>query len=330
MPKIVWIGNGNNKKSYDLNSLESTMKTGGQGHVYFPKSNICIKVLSEPDEFTDQLSAIGKVLFNSSRPYEQVKTVSAIPVELVWDEGVKRVIGYVMERLDDWINLSDIQTETDSESLGINLRSAGLILASLSRAIRLIHSQGFVVGDFNPSNILFKQEKDQFFVKVIDVDSWSIYRKDDLGIEYASKVLDIGTIYYPDIIQADREKKPWPNFRPDHDWWAFSYISWMILTKFDPFMTGRISGVSREDRILNGYTANSAAAVKLHPEYGPAAQALGPKLRFYLDRSLKRKVRRPFPTKVLEDFASNLRLCTKCNLTSHISAVMCPKCANFL
>lgn len=330
MSKYVRLGHGSNAIRYDLLSLESAMKTGGQGNVYFPDKKICIKVLHNPDNFTDQLSNISKIFVSPDRPYEKVRSVSAVPMDLIWEEKNDKVIGYAMEQFSDWHSLNEILTEYDSESIGMDLKSAGLLLAELCKAVRLIHNEGFVIGDFNPSNVLFKLEPGKIRVKLIDVDSWSIYRKNDLGIEYASRVLDKAIIYYPDVIQADRNGKPWPNFTPEHDWWAFACISWMVLTKYDPFMTGMISNADREDRILGKHTANSAATVQLHPECGPVAQALGPKLRLYLDRCLKNIVKRPFPTMLLYEFANDLRSCSKCRFTAHSSAVICPRCAQLL
>jgi len=332
MPKNILVGNGSNKICYDLTPLILNMKTGGQGDVYFDKEKLCIKVLHNPKDFAVQLATIYRILTDTAKLYEKVSSVSAVPTDMVWDENGKEIIGYTMEQLAGWHGLHEILTEIDSESLGMDLKSTGLVLAELCKAVRLIHSQGFVIGDFNPSNILFKRERNQFHVKVIDVDSWSIYRKDDLGIEYASKVLDTGVIYYHDVIQADRAepKKPWPNFTPRHDWWAFACISWMILTKFDPFVIGMISDADREDRILGNHTSNSAASVRLHPDFGSAAQALGPKLRFHLDRYLKRIVQRPFPTMLLEEFANNLHSCKKCRFTAHASATICPRCATII
>jgi hypothetical protein len=338
MTKYVQVGSGSSKVRYELALLVSGMKSGGQADVYFPDQKICIKVLHDPKSFTTQLATIHKILTHPVKLYEAVKSVAAIPTELVWDENGREVLGYAMEQLAGWSGLHEIQTEFDSESLGIGLESSGLILAELCKAVRLIHSQGFVIGDFNPSNILFKRERGRFLVKVIDVDSWSVYRKDDLAIEYASKVLDAGVIYHPDVIQVDRanellsddRKKPRPNFTPLHDWWAFACIGWMVLTKFDPFTVGKISDADREDRILGNHIADNAASVRLHPDFGPAVQALGPKLRFHLDRCLKRVVRRPFPTMLLEEFANNLRECKKCGFTAHASTIFCPRCATIL
>jgi Zn finger protein HypA/HybF involved in hydrogenase expression len=107
----------------------------------------------------------------------------------------------------------------------------------------------------------------------------------------------------------------------------------MVLTKYDPFTTGKTSSIDtadRCDRILAGNTANSAAMVKLQPKAGPAAQALGPMLRFHLDRYLKGIVKRPFPTTLMEEFAKDLCECRKCSFLSHASAVICPSCGNIL
>jgi len=235
-----------------------------------------------------------------------------------------------MEQFLGWNGLQEIMTEEGSQKINVDLKSSGLILCSISRAIYQIHNLGFVIGDLNPSNILFKQEGNIFNIKIIDVDSWSIYRKDDLGIEYSSNVLDTEKIYHYDFVKADIEGKLWPNFKPYHDWWAFSCICWMALTKYDPFMNGMVSGADREERILNNHTANSAATVELHPDCGPVTQALGPKLRFYLDKSLKRKTLRPFPTKLLEDFSDAIFKCKNCNFSTHSSAVICPSCGTLI
>jgi len=347
MPKYVWIGNGDQKTRIDLAPL--AYKEGGQGTVYlsglFPIEmiNTCIKVINKPEDFAVQMEAITKMLEHPAQPYERAKHAAAVPLELVWDEN-KKAIGYTMEELRSWHGFHELTTVEGSESTEVDLRAAGLLLAALSRAIRTIHGQGFVIGDLNPSNVLFKHIPLRYFdppdasiehstvefqVRVIDVDSWSIHRP-DLGIEYSSHVLDRGVIYHPDIIQADKEGKPWPHFTPDHDWWAFACICWWVLTKHDPYQWGKHEAIkNKEKRILKNLTANSAVAVRLGFISGSAVQALGPKLRFYLDRCLKGKEKRPFPTKMLEDFADNLRTCA-CGFTAHASAVICPKCAQLL
>lgn len=343
MPKYVWIENGDQKIREDLELLPH--KEGGQGDVYFPPEIIiedsphwymghcdyyddkytqsCIKVLKNTGGSTVQLDTIAKMLAHPAQLYEQVNNVGTVPDGLVWDEN-KKIIGYTMWPLDDdWHGLHEITTTSDSEALGVDLKSAGRIMASLSKAIRVIHSQGFVIGDLNPSNVLFNVN--DCCVKVIDVDSWSIHRP-DLGLEYSSTVLDIGEIYHPDFIAADRKGEERPAFTQSHDWWAFAYICWKVLTKFDIYQKGDAGEIEKEDRILKKLTTISRATVKQYPKLGPAVQALGPKLWFSLDRCLKRKVQQPFPTKLLEDFADNLRTCA-CGFTAHASAVICPKCA---
>lgn len=325
----VWVGNNGKKVRYNLADYDADhKKEGGQGIVYFRDNESCLKVVDKPEEHAVQLATIAKILACPAQPYAQVRAAGAVPVDLVRDEN-NRVIGYTMEQLVGWHGLNEIQTEQDSQELGVDLAEAGMILAALSHAVRLIHSQGFVIGDFNPRNVLFTQDGDQFLAKVIDADSWSIYRQADLGIEYASNVLDTGAIYYPDVIKADRDGQPCPRFTTNHDWWAFAHHAWWILTKYDPYQVGVVDVADREDRVLYNHTAYHASTVKLHPEFGPATQAMGTKLRFYLDRCLKGKDKRPFPTKMLDDFAHNLRRC-KCGFTAHTSAIFCPKCAEIL
>lgn len=353
MAKYVLVGNEDNKIRHDLEPLEAGMKSGGQGDVYFPANQNCIKVLHDPDASSTQLTNIAKILSHPEKLYEKVKSRGAVPVELVWDEHGKKIIGYTMESLSGWHSFCELLTEESTEALWSDtedplprseLELSAILLERLIEAIYDIHKHGFVIGDFNPSNIMLEisvvDEKEFHFgidlgpytcysVKIIDVDSWSVYRN-DLGIEFISKVLDTNSIYHPDIIQADRENKPRPRFTQNHDWWAFSYIAWNVLTKYDPFVIGKIADQGREDRILEGHTVNRAATVRLHPDFGPVAQALGPKLRLYLDRCLKRKVTRPFPTKLMEDFVSGLRKCDECSFTAHASAIICPSCAALL
>lgn len=321
MSKYVVIGDSpaaNNR--VDLEPLEAGMKTGGQGDVFFLDNQTCIKILRD----SNSISHIKPVL----SLYRKVENLGTPPKKLVWSG--QSVAGYTMERLDNWNGLNEILTKSDSEKLGIDLKSAGIILIALCRVIREIHKHGFVIGDLNPSNVLFKRlDNNRFLVKIIDVDSWSVYRA-DLGIDFASKVLDTGAIFHPDLIRAERSGRQWPRFTPHHDWWAFAYLCWMVLAKHDPFVIGKTDDKDREDRILEKCTANSALTVKLNPKFGPTLQALGPKLRLYLDRCLKEKVRnRPFPTNVLTEFAYNLRKC-RCGFTAHASAMTCPNCAKFL
>jgi|GEM_PF-797671 len=338
MPQYVYIGNGTSRVCFDLEPFKNSpdQTSGGQGVIYFTADKRCLKIMHNPADSEDELEHVHSIIVSKKSLYDNVAAVSAVPLEMIWDgdKDTSQIIGYSMEKLEGYQSLNQILTEEDSRTHDIDLHAAGLILEALCRTVRLIHAQGFVIGDFNPSNVLFRRDGNRFAIRVIDVDSWAFRCKDSGcscgNYSFSSDVLDTALIYHPDFVRADREKKPRPEFTERHDWWAFALISWIVLTKYDPFMKGLVGEADREDRILNGDTSFRAVSVRLTTRCGPPAQALGPKLRSYLDRCLRLKAQRPFPTKLLSDFAGNLLRCSKCGFTAHKTAVICPSCGKLL
>jgi len=78
MNNVKYFINGN-KIEVNLDILKGSMKTGGQGDVYLTNQDYCIKVLHNPDAFQPQLDTITKIIRQTENPYEQIKSVAAVP-----------------------------------------------------------------------------------------------------------------------------------------------------------------------------------------------------------------------------------------------------------
>jgi len=329
----------------DLASLKK-IGEGGEGAIYaierdiYTNSNLqCIKILTNPD--AEKIAVITHAAKTSRHVWQTLDGYATTPLFLVYDETGKQVRGYGMHRLGGWRNLGnigDIMTKGGAKRAGVGMKETAQIFLDLQRAVALAHKQGFIIGDFNSSNVLFRKELFQLLpspswgreykVTLIDTDSWSINRP-DLGLVYFPGIVDKMELYHPDYLRADLEGNAHPQANESHDWWAFSYLLWKALTKHDPFTGGEIHGETTKSRLANIMAGiDSQLDFDTDPEIALSTLRLGPVMQNTLNRFLTLKFQRAFPALLIEQFIGEICTCPQCEEEMSRSAVFCPGCLN--
>ena len=336
MSKFVLAGEGSTQVKYDLSVLttkDRRLGGGGEGDIYAISDNQCVKILTNPD--VDKIAVLTHAVKKFRGIWHLLDEIATTPWYLVYDETGRQVIGYGMRRLNGWQRLVDIMTRDSSKQAKVGMKETARIFLVLQLAVALVHKQGFIIGDFNSSNVFFQLSEGKYKVMLIDADSWSVNRP-DLGLVYFPGITDEMELYHPDFLRADIGDKdgkslPHPQANQGHDWWAFSYLFWKALTKHDPFTGGEIKGETKNSRL-----ANMMAGVDSHldfetdPEIALSTLRLGPIMQNTLNRFLTLKFRRAFPSLLVEQFIGEVCACPKCGDEMSRLAVFCSRCMTAL
>ncbi len=310
-------------KRIDLSEYAS-IDGGGEGSIYKISSDQCLKIFDKLDE--EKIKMISEAIKCSANLYKPIEKIATIPRALVTDANGK-IIGYQMEWLEGWISLAEIMSDKGTEDLDCTFKEIVWIFSILYQCLYRIHSQGFLIRDFNSSNIMFYFSGDNCFVKIIDTDSWSLNRP-DLGLKFESLVVDYNEACHPEILRAKFEGKTMPPAKKDHDWWSYAFLLWRALAKQDPFGEGNIDGMTREERIMNCCTIRFPD-ISLYPEMAAKSLCFGPKLRLILDRFLRLKIKGVFPLQLIAELYRDSRKC-QCGFEGSVQMVFCPRCGRQL
>ncbi|MFN7759432.1 MAG: protein kinase domain-containing protein [Pseudanabaena sp.] len=160
-------------KSYIF--LKSPIGSGGEANIYTVQINseLVAKVYHQPHgDYARQLAFM--VANPPVDPLAKEGRVSiAWATELVTDLGL--VVGFLMPKLDtskakpifQYYNPSERRKESPTFSYVSLLRTA----RNLARAVRSVHSRGYVIGDVNESNVLVAEDA---IVTLVDTDSFQV------------------------------------------------------------------------------------------------------------------------------------------------------------
>ena len=156
--------------------LKSPIGSGGEANIYTVQINseLVAKVYHQPHG--DYARKLAFMVANPPvDPLAKEGRVSiAWATELVTDLGL--VVGFLMPKLDtskakpifQYYNPSERRKESPTFSYVSLLRTA----RNLARAVRSVHSRGYVIGDVNESNVLVAEDA---IVTLVDTDSFQAY-----------------------------------------------------------------------------------------------------------------------------------------------------------
>ena len=160
-------------KSYIF--LKSPIGSGGEANIYTVQINseLVAKVYHQPHG--DYARKLAFMVANPPvDPLAKEGRVSiAWATELVTDLGL--VVGFLMPKLDtskakpifQYYNPSERRKESPTFSYVSLMRTA----RNLARAVRSVHSRGYVIGDVNESNVLVAEDA---IVTLVDTDSFQV------------------------------------------------------------------------------------------------------------------------------------------------------------
>lgn len=153
------------KRKYVLGPV---VASGGEGTVYRVGTNLAVKFYHRQLDPQKRL----KLLTQAQMHRPSLAAVSTWPIDVVYDAN-KNIIGYVMPLVRGGVPIGNLFSPAERKRLYPHATYANLVAlaANLSRAVTAIHNSKFVIGDFNPQNVIVLAD---FTVCLIDTDSYQI------------------------------------------------------------------------------------------------------------------------------------------------------------
>ncbi|HMN13195.1 MAG TPA: serine/threonine-protein kinase [Bellilinea sp.] len=301
---------------------------GAEGTIHLASDGKLVKIYNNnsPKEAAENDKRL-RIIANNGGLYKNFAYFCAIPEAIIESAGV--AIGFKMSHFQGFHPLGRLASKEFCVSNKITIRKVAMIFLKLHDFLSDIHQRGFVIGDFNPDNIMFKLVNKSVHFAFVDVDSWAISK--------GSTVLPLLSIT-PGLCHPELEKDR-SRAKQYHDWYSFALLLARSLVKGDPFNLGVLDNSTmaaiRGERRIHGITCWDQR-ILLPRELAPYMQRFGKKLTDELVKWLKGKENGVFLKEVLEDFLDKLSMCygslgnKQCILEAHLSLVRCPRCGEKL
>lgn len=239
-----------------------------------------------------------------------------MPLQPVFDEMGKRVIGYAMTRVPadrhKLIKLLDATFRADHQ---IGLGEVSRLFADLFQDLAIIHPAGLVIGDVNLGCLMFQPGGDRSWV---DTDSWSYPGYPGLATTELFAHPDL----YPNLTPGGKAVPALPK----HDQFALLVAFCMLaIPGAHPFRAGlhpRVEGL--QDRTKAGITIFDPDVTV--PAMLGTFDVLSDELLHELIQRLKCRLETPLDPAMLREFADGVTRCSNCLSSYHASRPHCPKC----
>jgi len=271
------------------------------------------------DNLTEQDGARERLQVHQQKLPALVQLASQLPDRVITprvlgtDRNGQLIVGYTMRRLDNVEPILQF-SKRDFHDKGLSNEIVTNVFRELHGLISGGHSAGFLVGDFNPLNVLVDVK---WVPYIIDVDSG----------QFDKFLCKVYTERYVDPLLGDPNAKAPSLSRPyntDSDWYSFAVMLFTSLLCVSPY-----GGVYKPRRQMTLGTRTLQRIPVFDPDviYPKASIAfhfgvLPDDLLQYLYAMFKKDKRGPFPIKLLEDI--RWTKCTVCGL-EHARA-RCPSC----
>lgn len=278
----------------ELNRL-TQIAEGGEGIIYEYHGDI-LKIYKQNVDIAAKERKVNTLL-SSSLPNSVIT-----PKESAYDEN-NRFIGYVMPKIIG----EEIRVLTSNKYLKANKIKTDFILqllVNIHKTLIDLHKSGIYIGDLNDQNILFDHVGHVYF---IDTDSWSI------GSDSCEVVMDL----FRDPLMHG------VNFTAETDNYAFSILTWKLLTRIHPFGGTMNPDVNILERMKRGLCVINNTSVKI-PRTIKSWNNLSPTLIHTLDDIFTNKSR--ILGDELEDMCNNLKFCKKDDEFYYGKFDKCPLC----
>lgn len=293
---------------------------GGEGSVHKVRRNgsmIGLKVYEKPTrERAEKLLAFVKHrhVFNDRiiAPQELVFNSAGAAVGYTYDPS-HYAVGFTMPFVDgDFAEIKKLSNKNYRKSYGITTKDVGLIfLDGLPTLDKVIHGQGFTVGDLSDLNEIAQNRKMIFW----DVDAW----------QFDKFPCPVATMDFvdPNLYGIDLSIKP--AFSAGNDWYSFAVLLFKSLLLVHPY-----GGTHKtENNILRRAVKKITVFDKsvTYPVIGIHPDILTDDMHSVFNEYFKKGGRAPFPEKVLHDYVDGLRECTTCGSYFPSSRGTCPVCS---
>jgi serine/threonine protein kinase len=209
-------------------TIEKEIGSGGQGKVFSIKGGKYAFKLIGKKTSSKALLLKRKISYLKTRPLDDLPI--SLPIEQIEGHG----LGYIMEMATDMVSLEElIKIDSNINFTSWWKETGGLkkrikVLEKIAKTLSILHSRGFVYGDFSLSNIFVSKDKEYAEIFFIDADN----------ITHESKV---GTAVYtpgyaaPEIIETENHRAT-SGYDTYTDNFSFAIIAYQLLTLNHPFI----------------------------------------------------------------------------------------------
>lgn len=278
----------------ELNRLVQVAE-GGEGVIYEYHGDV-LKIYKKNVNIQSKQKKVES-LISASLPSSVIA-----PIEPAYDEK-NQFIGYTMAH----VNGEEIRVLANNKYIKANkvkLDFTLKLLVQIHKTVNELHKQKIYIGDLNDQNILFDKHGHIYF---IDCDSWSIENE-------------------PCEVVMDLFRDPFlngTNFTEDTDTYAFSILTWKVLTRIHPFGGTTNPDMNILERMKNGISVIDNPKVKI-PRTVKSWKNLSPELISNLNDIFTNKTR--VLADGIEDMYANLKYCDKDQEYYYGKFNCCPLC----
>lgn len=282
---------------------QDVLGVGGEATVFRHKK--AIKVYHQPSfERAEKLRAF--LALGLSLPSEVV-----VPEELVLEESGRRVIGFTMRLLPVGQQVLDtLASRKHRETFGFTNKDVIDIFIRLHEVLRELHKNGFVVGDLNPLNQLYRGKD----LAMIDVDSYQFG-------QFPCKVATVRCLE-PRLYGKDLSLQPL--FIPNDDWYAYLVLLYSSLLLVHPYGGAHRSLRTIPKRALARLTVFDNSVI--YPPAAYAPEVISDDLLQLFELTFKMGKRGTPDIHLLHDYCSLLIECPICGLWYPHRRKECPGC----
>lgn len=306
-----------------VDGLKKFDQQGGLADIYILPPDKLIKIytsdcLADSVKMSERLEKIKK----SDQSYEDLKEFCAVPEFLVQRMDNRQYVGFQMRHFKDFEQLGTLSSLEYCLKKKITVRQIIHVFIALHDCLTKIHSKGFLVGDLNEDNILFKLANKKASLAFVDTDSWAV----NLPGLILPSTAKTKTFSHPELDREDAKLKQY------HDWYSYTVLLARSLIKNDPFNLGQLDSASRKG--ISGTCQDNGVTcwdprMRLKENEKMYIFRFGQQLTAAIQNWLKGDQRGAFSKKTLVKFLEGLTWC-KCMLEVHIDHAVCPRCGGKL
>lgn len=215
----------------ELNLITKGSKRGGEGCIYrvAGRSKLVAKVYHDGKATEEKRHKLEAMLANPPKRLTRAHCL-AWPQDILLNE-VGQFIGFTMLAAKEGSDVLAAYTHRERRNNNhpnTTRRNLYKMAINLCYALDAVHAQGHVIGDFNPNNIMCRENGD---VTLIDTDSFCIQEKALFNVYPCEVGMD--DYIAPEIQKKNRSKITW---KKEHDHFALAvHLFQILLNNRHPF-----------------------------------------------------------------------------------------------
>lgn len=284
---------------------------GGEGTVYktiVGSEMMAVKIYHQPDS----KRSLKLQAFQNKPNLNTLRKVAA-PRFLALDPKGQKILGLAVTYLGNGFEeIASLSNKKYRAAHLINTKSVADIFIDGWQTIEAAHSQGFVIGDFNDLNALFRLPTEMLF---IDVDSW----------QFDSFACPVATEQFlaPELYGIDLSKRP--VFKPEHDWYSYAVMLFKSLLYTHPY-----GGIHKDLKQLTTRAQRKVTVLDsgvTYPKIALSPDLLSDDLAELFSKIFGKGQRGKFPLERLREYQASLVPCNSCGTYYPSSRKACPICS---